>query len=151
TLTFARGPGEAGFILNVMRPVPGSDSGAFEPELETYTLVTGDEACICEGGIREWSLEGHNLALSLTGEAAQALGIDQAQSFELAVPDDEIGPIRDALELALSPVGFPGFSRLRGRIAIVGGTRRCGPAESGHLASCNGVLGLVDLDGECDT
>jgi hypothetical protein len=115
TLTFAQGPGESGFILNVMRPVPGSDSGAFEPELETYTLVTGDQDCICEGGIHEWSMDGRNLTLSLTDEAAQALGIDRTQSFELAAADDEIGPIRDALELALSPVGFPGLSRLHVR------------------------------------
>lgn len=103
TVTLAECAMEEGFLLHVMRVVPGENDG-FDPELETYELATRDR--LCEGGVREWSLAGSSLVLRLTAEAAAELGIEPFQSFDLQVSDSEVARVHDALRLAFSPVGF---------------------------------------------
>ena len=67
TITFAERAVEEGFLLHMMRVVPGGENDGFDPELENYELATRDY--LCEGGVHDWSLNGANLTLNLTAEA----------------------------------------------------------------------------------
>jgi Immunity protein 10 len=50
--------------------------------LDTYCLVTEDGA-VHYGGVRDWSLHGNSLEITLTRKAAQVLGVD---GFRIRLP-----------------------------------------------------------------
>jgi len=104
TVILAERDKEEGFILNVMRVVPGGEKDGFDPELETYEVGTRD--MLVSGGVHSWSLDGYDLTFNLTSEAAAQLRIDEVIALELDVADAQLEELRPALELAFSPVGF---------------------------------------------
>jgi len=104
TLTIAEHVKEEGFLLHIMRVSPDASVDGFDPELEDYELATRDR--LCDGGVHDWSFEGSTLTLNLTDEAADHLGIERVQVFELDIPGDDLDRIREVLRIALSPIGF---------------------------------------------
>lgn len=104
TVTFAERPAEGGFLLNIMRVVPGAGNDGFDPEMEDYELATRDH--LCEGGVQDWSLNDGELVLNLTSEAAFQLQVGQEHRFQLDISDGDLVRLQEALQIALSPVGF---------------------------------------------
>jgi hypothetical protein len=73
TVSLAERANGEGFNLAVMRVVPGGERHGFDPEMENYEVGAGDR--FFRGGVQSWSLDGHRLALTLTSEAAEFVGI----------------------------------------------------------------------------
>jgi hypothetical protein len=101
TVTLAEGPGEQGFLLRVMRALPGDDE-VFDAELETYELANATHDVV-EGGVDEWAIDAEVLSVALSAQAASSLQVPR--QLVLKIHGNAVQPVGEALLKALAPIG----------------------------------------------
>lgn len=75
TLTFAEGPGEAGFIMHLHR-------ATWEDDDDVHEVVNGDGDNVL-GAINEWRLTDSRLTLAFQHDAADELGFEHRIELDL--------------------------------------------------------------------